>query len=250
MFWSVLIYPPLSTNIDVEKKHRVDHFPRDGLPGLPLRGPGCGKWWNPVDLHRASESIWWNPSNCKGIRWRRLPISSRHAVFIYIYIYPYPYRWRDLSLSVSIYIYIHVHVYTCILHINTLCQCNFELMEGELSWEQGPWYGSFFHQGWILVMEPYPEKWHGIFREQRWGIQGLCEWNPGARTPIAKSDRGIFLVSCFSGSDLGMSPWGYLTQLMSWRNTIYLNLIHVCWEAVSVDPRVIHASHSSVCQWI
>jgi len=86
MFWSVLIYPPLSTNIDVEKKHRVDHFPRDGLPGLPLRGPGCGKWWNPVDLHRASESIWWNPSNCKGIRWRRLPISSRHAVFIYIYL--------------------------------------------------------------------------------------------------------------------------------------------------------------------
>ena len=119
-----------------------------GCPGCRLRGPGCGKWWNPVDLHRASESIWWNPSNCKGIRWRRLPISSRHAVFIYIYIsiliridggiYPYPY-------SIYIYIYIHVHVYTCILHINTLCQCNFELMEGELSWEQGPWYGSFFH---------------------------------------------------------------------------------------------------------
>ena len=114
MFWSVLIYPPLSTNIDVEKKHRVDHFPRDGLPGLPLRGPGCGKWWNPVDLHRASESIWWNPSNCKGIRWRRLPISSRHAVFIYIYIsiliridggiYPYPYQ----------YIYIYIYTSMCI----------------------------------------------------------------------------------------------------------------------------------------
>lgn len=51
----------------------------------------------------------------------------------------------------------------CRLHINTLCQCNFELMEGELSWEQGDTVLFLIKDG--LVMEPYPEKWHGIFRQ-------------------------------------------------------------------------------------